>query len=58
MSFVFGYISGLHPIHVSDGPVLIGVMLLRTLNSNRTPGTFLWTTIMSIPSQNTISMEQ
>jgi hypothetical protein len=41
MSFVFGYISGFHPIHVSDGAVLINVMFLCTLDSNGTLGTFL-----------------
>ena len=43
MSFVFGYISGFHPIHVSDGAVLIDVMFLCTLDSNGTLGTFLKT---------------
>ena len=41
MSLVFGYISGFHPIHVSDGTIQIDVMFLRTLDSNGTLGTFL-----------------
>jgi hypothetical protein len=41
MSFIFGYISGFHPIHISDGAVLIGVVFLHTLDSNGTLGTFL-----------------
>lgn len=47
MSFVFGYISGSHPIHVSDGAVVIGVMFLRTLDSNGTVNPFLWKMITS-----------
>lgn len=46
MSFVFGYISGFHPIHASNGAVLIGVMFLCTFDSNGTLGTFLWTSTL------------
>ena len=47
MSFVFGYISGFHPIHVSDGAILISMMFLCTLDSNGTLKTFLWMIITS-----------
>jgi len=42
MSFVFGYISGFHPIYVFGGAVLVSVMFLWTLDSNGTLVPFLW----------------